>query len=54
MICEFCKRDQMKDLTQGLGETRNLYCSRCRAHFYLGRWYSKKEWDEYVEDIDVD
>ena len=44
-----CKHINKKDLTQGLGETRNHYCPDCKMHWYNGRTWTMKEWDAYVE-----
>ncbi len=43
-----CNHNMESDLTQGLGPVRNIYCHVCKAHFYKGREWTKKEWDEYV------
>lgn len=46
-----CKHPRRKDLTQGLGKERNLYCPDCKSHWYKGRFWTAAEWDAYVNDI---
>ena len=49
MTC--CKEPTIKDLTQGLGPDRHLYCEKCKSHEWRGREYSKKEWEEWTEAV---
>lgn len=49
-----CEHQNKKDLTQGLGETRNHYCPDCKMHWYRGRSWTEDEWNEYVEDFSED
>jgi len=49
-----CEHHVKTDLTQGLGETRNIYCIKCETHWYLGRSWTRVEWNEYVEDFSED
>lgn len=46
-----CDHRGKTDLTKGKGETRNYYCPRCQCHWYLGKFWTKTQWDEYVEDF---
>lgn len=51
----------MKDLTSGHGKGRNYFCETCESHYYNPvisfkrneyenlKWFSKKEWDDFVE-----
>jgi len=48
-----CGHTTIRDLTQGLGEERNYYCSTCKMHYYKGREWTAKEWEEYVEGMIV-
>ena len=43
-----CENKQIKDLSQGLGNERHWYCSRCQAHIWKGKFYTAKEWDAWV------
>lgn len=43
-----CKHDQLKDLTQGLGESRHWFCPECKGHRYRGVWWTAKEWEMWV------
>jgi len=49
-----CDHPTKTDLTQGLGEIRNIYCIKCKMHWYRGRSWTEAEWDEYVEDFSED
>lgn len=46
MTC--CDKPQQKDLTQGLGPDRHIYCQSCKAHQYDGKFYTRQEWEIYV------
>lgn len=48
-----CKNPKTKDLTQGLGPDRHMYCEKCKAHEWQSRQYSKKEWEKWMEETDV-
>jgi len=28
----------------------NYHCNRCGSHFWKNQWYSKEEWDAYMEE----
>lgn len=43
-----CPSPKIKDLTNGLGDMRNYYCMTCKAHEYSGRFYTRKQWDDWV------
>lgn len=45
-----CNHD-WKDLSQGLGEPHH-YCSRCKAHKYKGKYWTRQEWDAWVNGED--
>jgi len=49
--CKICEQNAMTDLTQKLGDIRNYYCHNCKAHYYGGQWYTKKEWEEYIKEV---
>jgi hypothetical protein len=44
-----CNHAEKRDLTQGLGVERHYYCSKCGAHWYKGREWSRKEWEAWIE-----
>ena len=41
-----CHPEKIKDLSQGLGLYRHYYCIECKAHYYKGTKYTKKEWEK--------
>ena len=47
-----CRAPQVKDLSQGLGELRHFYCAGCKAHTYRGVFYTRRQWDEWVNSED--
>ena len=47
-----CQNPKITDLSQGLGDERNYYCKSCKSHFYKGKVYTEKEWDDWIEDWD--
>lgn len=49
-----CKHENRIDLTHGLGEGRNFYCPDCKTHWYKGKMWSEKEWNDYVDYIPED
>lgn len=49
-----CDKPSWKDLTQGLGEERHYYCSRCRAHIWRGRFWTYETWKNWINSEDVD
>lgn len=38
-----CPSPEIKDLSQGVGELRHLYCTNRKAH-------TRREWDEWVNN----
>ena len=47
-----CKKRQVKDLSQGLGDERHYYCIECKSHLYKGMACTRKQWDEYVNGVE--
>ena len=47
-----CMHKNRKDLTQGLGDERHIYCPDCKWHLYKDREWSKEEWENYIENYD--
>jgi len=43
-----CDKPQQKDLTQGLGPDRHIYCQSCKAHEYDGKFYTRQELEIYI------
>ena len=43
-----CKHDKAVDLTHGYGEHPNIWCCVCGDHWFKGKRYSVKEWDEWM------
>lgn len=27
----------------------NIYCPKCKAHHYKGDWYTRQEWEAWIE-----
>lgn len=46
-----CSNPQVKDLSQGLGEHRHLYCTSCKSHAWKGTMYTRQQWDDWVNDV---
>lgn len=44
-----CGKSAFSDLTHGQGEVRNFYCGNCGSHFYKGKFYSREEWEKWIE-----
>jgi len=51
-----CKFDNslMRDLTHGYGEGRNHICDKCGGHFYDDKWFTRDEWEVYVNETDTE
>ena len=47
---EAIEKIKMDDLTHGKGGKRNYICRRCGAHYWNGKFYSIKEWQEYINN----
>lgn len=35
------------------GEMQHIYCHWCKSHIYNGKFYTRKEWDEYVNTVTI-
>lgn len=46
-----CDHRNKIDLSQGLGPDRHYYCPVCKCHWYAGRFWTRAEWDEYVNEV---
>lgn len=46
-----CTCRKIKDLNQGFGDSKHLYCPDCGRHEYNDRGWTREEWAEYVEDF---
>jgi hypothetical protein len=44
-----CTHKNKKDLRQGLTPP-HYYCPDCKGHWYGGRFWTRAEWDEWVND----
>lgn len=44
----------MDDLTAGFGEKRNRICHKCGRHHWQGRFWTRAEWEVYVEGNDAE
>lgn len=40
------------DLTHGKGEHRNYICYTCNSHEWKGKFYTKKEWEVWINDLE--
>ncbi len=47
-----CKKKKVQDLTQGLGPVRHYICKSCKSHLYKDKFYTKKEWDSWINSPD--
>lgn len=43
-----CPKPEVNDLTNGFGDHRHLYCIKCRSHFWMGKKYTAKQWEKYI------
>lgn len=43
-----CNCERKKDLTNGYGSVRNIYCPDCKGHEYGGVKFTSKEWDRWI------
>lgn len=43
-----CEKPKQKDLTQGLGVYRHMFCQSCKSHEYAGKFYTRDSWELYV------
>jgi hypothetical protein len=48
MICQLCNK-KMEDLTHGKGDIRNYICGGCGSHFFKGFFYTKSQWNYWIE-----
>jgi len=51
MKCGICGVKKVKDLSQGLGPDRHLFCTECRAHQWGDRWISREDWEKEFENF---
>lgn len=49
-VCIYCGKT-MYDLTHGYGDFRNYICYDCGAHSFREKFYTSKEWEEWVNDV---
>jgi hypothetical protein len=49
-LCEVCGYQSCYDLTCGMGDSRNVHCGGCGAHYYKDRWWTSAEWQAYVNE----
>jgi len=40
------------DLTSGFGDKRNYICHWCGMHHWQGRFWTRAEWKDYIEERD--
>lgn len=45
----YCNHKDKTDLSQGIGDDRHFFCPSCGAHWYNGRFWTKREWSLYIE-----
>lgn len=46
-----CSNPKVKDLSQGLGDDRHLYCVTCKSHTYRGQVYDRQQWEAWVNEV---
>tara|TARA_R110000765_G_scaffold351817_1_gene441808 strand:+ start:384 stop:593 length:210 start_codon:yes stop_codon:yes gene_type:complete len=47
-----CPSSSHRDLSNGIGENRHILCGNCFSHWYKGRYWNAKEWEEWVSGYD--
>jgi len=47
-----CGAPETKDLSQGIGTKRHMYCSKCKSHYFNDRMWTAKEWEAWVNGGD--
>jgi hypothetical protein len=50
MIDKNCEHAQATNLRPFYGTTPHLFCPACKSHQYNGEWYTKSQWDAWVND----
>jgi len=43
-----CESQAITDLTSGLGKERHHYCHSCKSHYWMGKFWNRSDWEEYV------
>lgn len=43
-----CNHEKMTSLRPFYGTEDHLYCPECKGHQYGGRWWSKQDWEEWI------
>ena len=49
--CNKCKKG-MENLSKGSCPPFHHYCQECKSHFYMGRFWTDKQWNKYVNDLE--
>lgn len=52
MYPKSCKHEHKKDFTcWSFGNEKHIehfYCSDCKSHWFKGKYYNQKQWEEYI------
>lgn len=52
-----CTHDDMKDFCcWSFGDNKfveHYYCPDCKAHWFKGKFYTHKQWDEWINDMEI-
>lgn len=48
-----CDCSAQKDLSQGKGPDRHIYCPRCGKHVYKGIHWTRKHWEWWIETTNL-
>ncbi|MCK4521373.1 MAG: hypothetical protein KAU20_02280 [Nanoarchaeota archaeon] len=49
--CNKC-RTGMNNIAPNSFSPAHYYCSKCQSHHYDGRYWTKKQWNKYVNDLE--
>ena len=46
--CKFCKSKAITNFTKSKYFKPHIYCIDCNAHYYNNKWWTRKEWYDWV------
>jgi len=47
--CKFCGNKGTQNLS-GM-DLIHIFCPKCKGHYYRDKWYTRKEWEKWVNEI---
>lgn len=51
-ICAICGDDLMSDWSfhdSNNNSRHHYFCHSCRGHYFNGKWWSEKQWEDWIE-----